>query len=47
MIGDYQIFDGHGVMPRAGGLLDQDPRWVEGVKIIEGALAAVRKAAGD
>ncbi|MEK0431090.1 MAG: hypothetical protein RL139_894 [Gemmatimonadota bacterium] len=34
IISDYNWLKLHGVMPRAGGLLDQDPRFVEGATII-------------
>ena len=42
---DVMTFREHHVMPNAGGLLDQDPRWVEALTLVDNEIAAIRTAA--
>lgn len=43
MIGDVMLFRENGAMPLPGALLDQDPRWIEAVGVVNAALLEVRK----
>jgi hypothetical protein len=37
---DFLFFRRYGIMPRGGGMHDQDPRWLQAVQLIELELSA-------
>ncbi len=41
---DVRRFQNYNAMPNAGGVLDQDPRWVEALGIVDTQTVAVREA---
>ena len=41
---DVRRFQNHNAMPHAGGVLDQDPRWVEALSIVDTQTLLVREA---
>jgi hypothetical protein len=43
LIDDVLWFNNHGSMPDAGGRLDQDPRWVAAVPIVNAEIEIARK----
>jgi len=42
---DVMLFREHGVMPNAGGLLEQDARWVDALTLVGNEVAAIRSQA--
>ena len=43
-IDDYYWMKKNGVLPRQGGKLDQDPKWIEAVAIIDNELETLKRA---
>lgn len=47
MIRDFGTLKEHGILPAAGGLVDQAPTFVDAIDVIGDALAEARKAMGN
>ena len=42
LLGDWGWLERSQIMPLPGGLLDQDPRWVEGMELITGEIERLK-----
>ena len=47
MIRDRAWLEKSGELPKAGGLLAQDPKWVEAVELVDHEVELLKKAASD
>lgn len=44
VISDWGWLQKYNILPKAGGLLEQDPKWVEAIELIGGEMARMEKA---
>lgn len=47
LVGDALFFREHRALPNAGGMLDQDPRFLEALTIVDGEVRALQQAAAN